>query len=216
MRRAKTKDPRNRGNLSSQDSRKKLPALKFSDVSDALRDRIIDLHPIATTIAQFYDRHIHTARVASSGLLRDAKDAARVVEKLGERELRTLKTRATRSLTRLIAALEEFEKESARMGAFAGVTSPKPGMRAKHVHLWIAGILQGEAEAHYGRGLRLPWSDIDACLQECEKETRVRGNLAKDVGRNRKGAWFREAREIGLSSGAEWPGVPRPALRKSD
>lgn len=215
MRRARTK--RQPGRALSQRSRKTLPALKFSD---ALRDRVIDLHPIATTIAQFYDRHVHTARVSSSALLRDANDALRAVAEIRERELRTLKARSGRSLKRLITALEEFENESARMGEFAGVITPRPGMRANHVHLWIAGILQGEAQSHYGGDLRLPWAKIDACLQEnCGEHTRDRGSLSKDVERNREGAWFCSARDIGLSNDAEWPHLTplrARAQRKSD
>lgn len=188
--------------LMAPGTRKDLPLLEFSE---PLHERILELHPIAKTIEQFYDRHVHDVRVTSSRLLRDAN---RAVESITKTELPMLEARLTGSLTRLIAALVRFEKDNAMMGEFAGVTSPKAGRRAKHVHLWIAGTLQGEAEACYGRDLRLPWRQIEACLREDLGEQKY-GSLAKDVDRNRDGVWFRDARKAGLANNATWPGLTR-------
>jgi hypothetical protein len=183
-------------------SRKSLPLLEFSD---PLKERIIDLHPIANTIKEFYDRHIHTVRVTSSPLRHEVEDASRALKEI-ETNLHMLKARLTGALTRLVAALVEFEEESALLGAFAGATSVKGGTRGHHVHLWIAGVLQGEAERHFKRDLRLPWGEIEDCLRDhCGERVRDRGSLAKDVARNRKGPWFREAHSLRLKKGAEWP-----------
>lgn len=159
------------------------------------------MHPIAKTIEQFYDRYLHDVRVASSRLLLDAN---RAISDLAQTDLPLLKTSLAGSLTRLVESLAEFEAENALLGAFAGVTRPRAGRRAKHVNLWVAGTLQGEAEAHYRRDLRLPWTRIEACLRDDCREPKW-GSLAKDVERNRDGAWFRDARNAGLANKASWP-----------
>ena len=184
-------------------SRRELPIVEFSD---ALRDRVVDLYPIAMTIKEFYDQHVHKVRLASSGLLVDAGHTARAVKRRRKRELRTLRARSTRALTRLTAALVKFEEEITRMADFAGATNPRGGKRANHVHLWIAGTLQGEADAFYEQDVRLPWAKIEDRLAIITKEPpRNRRYLALDVDRNRERSWFLDAREIGLASDAEWP-----------
>lgn len=191
----------------AQRSRKALPLLEFSK---ALEQAVIRQHPPAQRAAQFYEHHVHDIRVTAHNLCRGAKRAVKDIRETNLRVNKALSTLSTSALRRLIDALVAFERESAPSGAFAGANSPRGGSRANHVHLWIAGILQGEAERFFGHDLRLPWAEIEGCLQvQCGEPKRDVAYLAKDVDRNREGTWFRRARDIGFRNSVEWPGLTR-------
>lgn len=191
-------------------SRSKLPKV---EASEALKERVMEIYPLASYMKAFYDRHLHRVRKTAARLSRETKEALEEIEKTdlpapvrrGNKKVGTGPV-SKAALRRLLQALDEFENDGnvSLLTNYGGADSLS-GRRANHVPLWVAGVLQGEAESGYGRDVRLPWTQIEKWLKDCGSPAREYEDLGKDVTRNRQRPWFMQARESGLASKADWP-----------